>query len=512
MRLATLAFLTVVCCSPALSAEVLSVMDFGAKADGVTNDAAAIQKAIDAAAAAGGGVVLLPPGNYLTGTIHLKSNVTLRISSGATVWASKQVRDYEPRHLIYALDAHNITIEGNGLINGNGEAWWDKRTTRFYRPLRGRPTPLIELVSCRNVRIRDVTILQPPGWTIHPLECDGVNIRGVAIIADTRGPNTDGIDVDSSRNVSISDCYIETGDDAIVIKTTGRRGSEVKPSENIAVTNCVLTTTCNNFKMGTESLGDFRNVTVSNCALFRKEGTFQGPISGLAIEMVDGATLDGVVITNISMRDVDTPIFIRLGNRGRGMTTPVPGKLRNVSISNVVATGGILASSITGLPGHPVEGVSLSNISITMKGGESELGGLDVPEYPAKYPEAKMFGRLPAYGFFVRHVTGLALDNIRLGWEKEDARPGLIFDDVQDLEIDGLQVVKAVGEEPLVWFNQVARALLRGCRAPAGSRNYLRVTGANTRNIRLFANDLAGAARAFTLAPEVSATDVIQQP
>jgi polygalacturonase len=484
-------------------------MRYGAKADGTTNDAPAIQKAIDACAASGG-MVYFPAGNYLSGTIMLKSNVTLHLSQGATLWGSKRPEDFKPLHLIYARDAENITLEGHGTINGNGEAYWDTNTNGFFRAKGRRPSPLVELVNCRRVQIRDLAFRNAPGWTIHPLGCDGVWIRGISIVNNARGPNTDGIDPDSSRNVLISDLYCEAGDDCIVIKTTGRLGGKVQPSENITVTNSVLTTTCNTFKLGTESLGDFRNIAFTNSTMFRIPGAFRSPSSGIAIEMVDGSTLDGLVVSNVTMRDVRTPIFIRLGNRGRGMKVPVPGILRNVSISNVVATGAELANSITGLPGHPVENVTLANINITMRGGGREVRGLDLPENPEKYPESTMFGELPAYGLYVRHAAGLALKDVQVRWDQEDVRPAMIFDEVRDLDLDGFRSGKAAGEQPVVWFNQVTEALVRGCRAPAGAQRFLRVSGAGTGNVRLWGNDLTGAAQPLDRAPEVPAAAVTQ--
>jgi polygalacturonase len=485
----------------------------GAKGDGVTLDSPAIQKAVDAAFAAGGGVVVLPAGNYLSGTIVLKSKVSLRLLPGATLWASKRNEDYNPRRLIYAEGAENIAVEGRGTINGNGDTWWDKQPgRRTFQAMKGRPSPLLEFVNSRNVRVQDVTILQAPGWAIHPLLCDGVLIRGIRIIADPRSPNTDGIDPDSSRNVVIADSFIDTGDDAIVIKTTGQRGGDViQPSENITITNCVLTTRCNAIKMGTESRGDFRNISVTNCTIYGKPGTVQRPISGIAVEMVDGAVTDGVVVSNIAMRDVDTPIFIRLGNRGRGQAVPKTGMLRNVSINNVIASGGTMSSSVTGLAGHRVRNVSLTDINITMKGGEQEVRGLlDVPEQEDKYPEARMFGKLPSHGFFVRHVEGLTMRNLQLRTEEPDVRPAMIFHDVHALDIDGFRADTVPAKEPLLWFHDVVGALVRGARTPPALQDFLRVTGAASRNIKLGDNHVAPAGGLVRIGEGVEKGAVIQ--
>ena len=252
---------------------VFNVKDFGAAGDGQANDAAAIQKTIDACAKAGGGVVLLPAGNYISGSIVLRSNMTLRISPGATLWGSRRIEDYALSHLIYARDVENTAIDGGGRINGSGDAFWRSRADNpYYKGSSPRPSPLIEIVDSREVRIQDISIRNTPGWGIHPLRSDGVVIRGISLISDLRGPNTDGIDVDSSRNVRIADCYIEGGDDAIVIKTVARDDAPVLPSENITVTNCVMTSTSNCFKLGTESIAGFKNIAITNCVMFKLPG------------------------------------------------------------------------------------------------------------------------------------------------------------------------------------------------------------------------------------------------
>lgn len=485
------------------------VTRFGAKGDGQTNDAAAIQKAINAGAQAGGGVVLLPAGNFLSGTITLRSRITLRISPGATLWGSRRIEDYSPNHLIYARDVEQVAIDGGGRIHGNGQAFWRERSGHPYLlGVRPRPSPMIEIVDSRDLRIEDIHIRQTPGWGIHPLRCDRVLIRGVTLVSHLRGPNTDGIDVDGSRNVRVADCYIEGGDDAIVIKTVPRPGQPLLPAENITVTNCVMTSTSNCFKLGTESRAGFKNIAITNCVMFRPPHAFRAPISGIAIESVDGGVLDGLAASNITMRDVGTPIFIRLGNRGRGMTEPRPGLLQNISISNVVATGSLVTSSVTGLPGHLVRRVSIENVNISMKGGHDRTVGLDVPELPDGYPEAWMFGILPAYGFYARHVEGLTLRNVRVRWEEADARPGMLFDDVRELDLDAIQTDTVAGGAPLIRLHNASGVSVRGSRVPAGAPLVVQVSGEQSRDIRVTDGLLRGA-RGVAAGPEVPAGTLV---
>ena len=488
---------------------VFNVKDFGAVADGATNDAPAINKAIDACAKAGGGVVLLPAGNFLSGSIVLRSNITLRISPGATLAGSRRMEDYVPPHLIYAKNVENVAIDGGGRINGNGDAFWRDRSDHpYFLGLRPRPSPLIEIVDSREVRIQDLSIRDTPGWGIHALRSEGVVVRGVSLVSHLRGPNTDGIDIDSSRNVRVADCYIEGGDDAIVLKTPLRPGAPLRPAENITITNCVMTSTSNCFKMGTESSSDFKNIAITNCVMFKLPNAFRAPISGIAVESVDGGTIDGLVASNITMRDVGTPIFIRLGNRGRGMQEPRPGELQNVSISNVVATGSLVTSSVTGLPGHLVRQVSLDNINISMKGGERTAGSLEVPELADKYPEAWMFGVLPAYGLYARHVESLTLRNVRVRWEAEDARPAMVFDDARELYLEGFQTDTASGGAPLIRLHNAAAAFIRGARIPPSAKLFVEVTGAESREIKVGDGFLRGVKPAAA-GPEVAATAIV---
>jgi polygalacturonase len=410
-----------------------NVRDFGARGDGVAKDTVAIQKAIDAAAKQGGGTVTLPAGQYLSGTIHLRSNITLHMDAGATLLASKDEADFDPYEtlpfesvsdkettyfhygLITAENVHNIAIEGQGTIDGN-------------RTKRGGPKT-VAIKLCQHVTIRGVTVKNSPNYSISLWGADYVGIDGVTVL----NGYSDGIDPDSCRFVRISNCYIDCYDDAICPKSSPSMGMDKRRAvEHMTVTNCTLRTNCSNFKFGTESSGGFRNIAVSNLTMLPRE-TGRKPISGISIESVDGAEVDGVVISNVTMDGVRAPIFLRLGNRGRGLTPPVTGSLRNVSIQNVIARGASMASSIAGIPGALVRQVSIDGVNITVEGGGS-IRSEAVPELIDKYPEATMWGELPAFGFFVRHVDGLVLRNIRLYRAKPDARPSFVFDDVKNLE------------------------------------------------------------------------------
>jgi len=462
---------------------VFNVCDYGAVADGSTNATAQIQKAIDACTGTGGGLVYIPAGDFLTGTITLKDNVTLYLGPGATLWGSKCIDDYEPKHLIFAENAAGITVKGEGGINGQGDSFWNAhlQANPSGRPKWDKPKPrpfsLLNFRNCRNVRISDITIENAPAWTIHPVMCDDVIIHNVTIRNFSSGPNTDGIDLDACRNVMVSDCNIFTGDDAIVLKNTGYLG-EVRLSKNICVTNCVISSICNGFKIGTETREGFQDVTFSNSVIYNasKGG---GANCAIAVEMVDGAKLDGVLVSNISIMNAQTAIFIRLGNRGRGQDVPTPGVLRNVMMAGILARNVVTTASVTGLPGHDVENVTLSNIRLEVEGGGSQADAdAEAPELPDSYPRATMFGVLPAYGLYCRHVRGLRLCNFEVEPAMPDERPCVVLDDVKN-------------------------AMITACRVSDGARAFLAVKGGETEKISVTASDLSGAATPFAVSEEV---------
>lgn len=496
-----------------------NVKSHGAAGDGKTLDTAAINRAIDACHAAGGGVVYAGPGTYLVGTVVLKSNVTLYLEAQATLLGSKNIEDYtkhsgppekgdaNQKHLLFARDAQNVGLAGPGRIDGQGPAFWMPSgrnvpppedswrdvATYDWKPL-DRASPMVEFAGCKNVRIEDVRLENASGWTLRPINCDNVIIRGITIRNPVIGPNTDGIDPTGCRNVFISDCLIDTGDDAICLKSENPYGDSVRVTKNVTITNCVLTCCCNGLKFGTATRGGFENVTFTNSVIFNERVDPKARvISGIAVEMVDGGWLEGIVVSNIRMQNVRTPLFVRRGNR-RPRPDGAPGTLRGVMIENIHATGAILTSSITGLPGFDAEDITLSNIRIeSEERGKTEWVDREIPEQAKSYPEARMFGRLPAYGLYARHVRGLRLRGLELGAADGESRPAIVCDDVKQLDIDGLRSATVSGHLPVVKLVRTQEAFLRGCVAPDGTRTYLQVEGADCRRIVLTANDLSGA-------------------
>jgi polygalacturonase len=485
------------------SLRVYSVKSYGAMGDGSALETESINRTIDACHAAGGGVAYLPPGTFLTGTVILRSNVTLYLEAGATLLGSKNITDYakhagppekgdaNQKHLIFARDAENVGLAGPGRIDGQGPAFWVPSgrvvpppeeswrdvATYDWKPL-DRASPMVEFAGCRNVRIEDVRMENASGWTLRPINCDNVIIRGIIIKNPVIGPNTDGIDPTGCRNVFISDCHIDTGDDAICLKSENPYGGPVRVTKNVTITNCVLTCCCNGLKFGTASRGGFENVTFTNSVIFNEPVDPKARvISGIALEVVDGGWMEGVVISNVRMQNVRTPVFIRRGNR-RPRPDGTPGTLRGVMIENVHATGSILTSSITGLPGFDVEDVTLRGIRIDSdEGGKLEWVDLTVPEKADSYPEARMFGRLPAYGIYCRHVKGLRMRSVEFKAAAAEIRPAMLCDDVKDLDVDGLRVSEILSGQPAVRLTQCRSVYFRGCPKPKGMKEYLDVRG-----------------------------------
>lgn len=497
------------------------VLNYGARPDGKTLCTRAIQRAIDDVARAGGGTVRLPSGTFLSGRIDLKSEVTLHLDAGCTLLGSDSIDDYkgpeygnlQQRHLIFAADAEDVVLSGPGRIDGQGPKFWEPSgqiplpgdeqwravASHDMKPKKsGRPSPLIYFVNCRRVRIEGIRIENSPGWTLNTVNCDDVHIEGISIRNPVDGPNTDGIDLTGCQDVQILNCAVETGDDAICLKTTNPYGPEPRAVRNVVVIGCSLTTCCNGFKVGTETQGGFENITFSNSTVFSKDVPFKDRvISGVALEVVDGGWIDGVTVSNIQMERTRAPIFIHIGDRKRPYNYPQHG-LRHIRIENIKATDSLLPSSITGLPGVEVDDVTISKLRVSNAlSCRPEWVGRAVDEKPTAYPEAWMFGMLPASGLYARHVRNLHFDEVELSATAGEARPAIVFDDVIDAAIAQLSATPVNGHMPVVQLTNCRDVQLSHSAAAAGTGLYLGVMGGNSQNISLRDDNLRKARKAF---------------
>jgi polygalacturonase len=451
------------------------VKTYGATGDGKTLDTAAINKAIEAAAAARGGVVLFPAGTYLCYSIHLKSNITLYLGSGATILAADSPASghdgYDPpeplpwdKYQDYGHSHwHNSLIWGEGIENvfiiGPGRIW-GKGLSRGEgdEPLAaGVGNKSISLKNCHNVTLRDFSMLHGGHFAILATGVDNLTIDN--LIIDT---NRDGMDIDCCRNVRVSNCSVNSPwDDAICLKSSYGLGF-ARATDHVTISNCYVTggyeegtlldatfkpispdkaPRNGRIKFGTESNGGFRNVTVSNCVI--------EDCRGIALETVDGGLLEDISISNITMRGVtDVPLFIRLGRRMRSPEGTPIGQLRRVNISNIVSSHGSSrqACLITGIPGHPIEDLKLSNIVILHEGGGTKQdAAIEPPENETDYPDPNRFGPMPAHGFYIRHVKWLDMRDIEVKYVKEDLRPGFVLDDVHGADFIHVKSEQAAG-------------------------------------------------------------------
>ncbi len=505
-----------------------SVLDYGANGDGITIATKAIQKAIDTANKNGGGTVVFPAGKYLSGTIFFRSNVSLYFDAGSELIGSTNLKDYPlticayrsytdnytQRSLIYAEKVVNISISGMGTINGQGASFSQYQTKEDPGYL-NRPY-MFRFIECKNITVRDITIINSPMWVQHYLACEDVVIDGITVNSFVAW-NNDGIDIDSCDKVRISNCNINSGDDAIVLKATSNR-----PCWNITITNCVLSSHTNAFKLGTESNGGFQNITFSNSVIHNTQ------LAGIALEMVDGGNLDRVSINNIAMENCGTAIFIRLGNRARPFLSKGPGGgnkawtwdkkedvvlpgmglLSDVMISNIQATGiGLVGCSITGIPGHPAEHITLQNISIGYTGGgTADLISRDIPQVEKNYPEFGMFGPLPSYGFYVRHANNIRFENIELEYESIDQRPAFKFEDVQNLDLVDVDGEAEQDIPALILMNEVRNAHITSCRP--GNKMKFFINARKSSKIGIMNNDFTNVTEIVKLGAGMTKEDV----
>jgi polygalacturonase len=490
-----------------LGQNYFNVRNFGAVGDGKNLDSPAINQAIETAAAGGGGTVLIPAGTYLSGSIHLQSNIHLLIDAGATILGAPQslnaYDETEPftlggyqdgghcffhNSLIWGENLTNVFITGNGMINGGGLEssdnildemcgfnHWQTPGTKTFPPVR-LGNKAIALKLCKNVLIRDVTIFHGGHFAILVTGCDNLTVDNV-----TMDTNRDGIDIDCCRNTMVSNCRVNSpNDDGICPKSTYALG-ETRLTENLTIVNCQVSGFAEGtlldgtmkpgknqngrIKFGTESSGGFRNCTVANC-------TFRG-CRGLALEEVDGGIMENITINNLTMMDVpDYAIYITTGKRDRTPGPTTNSRIKNILISNVIAdgVGKMSGIQIFGLPEQPLEGLRLENIRLTSKGGgTAKDANLSPKELGAGYPEPSKMGTLPAYGIYARHVKGLELANINVDFITPDLRPAAFFADVQGLEIDNFKPQIASGVKAAVFADNVSGIVIRD--SPALSDN-----------------------------------------
>lgn len=458
--------------APALAlAQTRDIEELGAVGDGKTLNTQAIQRAIDECAAAGGGEVRVPAGVFLTGTLHLRSHITLRLMPGSVLQGSSDPKDY-PEHdisahrkfgtithdgafvtvmksLIIADRAENVSITGEGAIRGAGEA----EAFQLGVNKDGKPKNVF-FIGCRDVRLIGIRIFNSAQVTVSVSGCDRVHIDGIYLHSITNF-NCDGIDVDA-RDVVISNCIIESEDDALCFKSEyhGRF------CENITVQNCVVASICNGIKLGTGSRTGFRHVTVNNCVVRRlKEKATLHPghasmmpdivsdqetptvLTGIVIQGVDGGLVENIRFSNIVMTDVFSPIFIRVGRRFLNPEGK-PSVMRNVSIDHVTAhCRSLIPSIIAGLDDSPVRDIRLSDVRVTVPIGVTTEMLKDFPESPKEnekgYPENRLtFGyRLPAAAFYVRHAEQVSLRDVVVTCAPDEARPAIQTDDARGVQI-----------------------------------------------------------------------------
>jgi len=458
--------ITILCALSAISIQSKEyyASQFGIKSNGTTLNTRSIQKAIDFISAEGGGTLHFKVGRYLTGTIHLKSNVTLDLGEGAILVGSPNPYDYDwvdwSYGFVTAENAENIAITGLGVIDGQGREvannFLGQVANGFLEdPLKlGRPANrphAILLVNCKNVTIEGINVRNSACWTFTVDRCDNLHINKVTV--DSRSFwNNDGIDIVDCKDAVIENCFVNSSDDGICLKSHKANCC----NDNIIVRKNVITSSASGIKFGTFGVGGFKNIQCIDNTVY---DTFR---SAVAIESVDGGTTENIVIDGLKSLNTANAIFVILGQR-RGEK---PSSLENVVIKNVYAEipvdkpdygldyegptledmpRNVCPCAIVGLKGQNVKNVTLENIELRFPGGGDPTfakvctNELDkVPEMPKAYPEFSQFKELPAWGFYIRHAEGVTFKNVVLKAETKDYRPAVVLDDVRNSDFKGL--------------------------------------------------------------------------
>lgn len=474
---------------------VYDVTGYGARPDGRTLATAAIQKAVDACAAQGGGKVVIPPGRYLTGPIFLRSNVEIALESGAVLAGSTNFNDYPAidgrwegvERKVYASlftgrGLQHVSITGRGVLEGQGAPWWEahRRTSELRKKLgiKGRepenppeaplrwPRPrMINLYNCTNVLIRDLTLLNSPAWNVHPVYCENVTLDNLTIISPVESANTDGVDPDSCRNVRISNCYFDVGDDCIVIKSgyneDGRRVAI--PCEDVLVSNCTFAHGHGGVAIGSEMSGSVRNVTVANCI-------FDGTDRGLRVKTAlgRGGVVENFRASNLVMRNIADAAFSITAAYSDSQSGPktdtaaeetIP-KLRHFHWSGVTIDQVKKVADLSGLEVSPLEDFSLRDVQAN--GAER--------------------------GIRCENCQGVQFSSIEV---QPATGPAVEAQRVSGLEIVDLKTPQPNKNTPVVLLNQVSRALLRDCRVLAGPGVFLELAGQDNTAVTCADNHLA---------------------
>lgn len=510
--LAALACLALLCgCAATRSQRDLcfDVRDYGASGHGSDDARPALQRAIDACAAAGGGTVRIPPGEYTSGSLELRSHVRVWLERGATLRSAKGRAAFPKEALFYGEDLVNIALEGGGTIDGRAEYEWRENDIEddYIRPnlllmqaagksLR-RPFPkpdsvgnLVRLVRCTDVRIRELSFVRSPSWNIHLWGCERIVLEGLDIRSSlSEGVWADGIDPDGCRDLRISNCVIETGDDALVFYSTNLFGP-ARPCEDITVTNCRLTSSSSAIKFCDGNQNCVRRVTISNCVITNSN-------RGIAFMVFDGGYVSDVVLSNLSVEctrrawfwwgDGD-PLHFNVKRRSDvhkhidASTQPPAGAIRNVRIENVIARG-LGTSSIEGHPDSPLEHVTIDGLA------------LHVARDPAAaYDKSE-------HALWIRKVRDLSLRNVEVQWDDATSprwKSAIAVEDAERLRLEGCAVRQGGGDAPAILLRQVAGAVVRACTAATGTGDFLRVSGAASADIQLIGNDLRQAAVPWT--------------
>lgn len=448
--------------------KTFDVVKYGAVGDNKTINTTAIQKAIDDCSVAGGGSVYIHGGVFVTGTLELKDNVTLFVEAGSILRGSFNPADYpkkictfnyfrgnEHYQLIYAEKKNKVGITGGGIIDGfsHGDGWpWKGKSNEWERPR------LIRMVECTNVQVQNISLIRSANWTELYEGCDDVLVADIRIRCYTGQHNQDGIDISSCNRVQVKNFYSMSGDDAICIKAMSQ-----KKTENISVQNVFARyANCHAVKIGTETHGDVQNVHVKNVVANTRYG--------IAVEAVDGSNIDGVTYEDFLLTNCSTPLFIRLGDRGRtyeGGPAKAPlGSIRNITIRNITNTdityvearnGPGVGSAIGGLPEKKIENLLIENCNFLYYGSVQDTAFVyqNPPENKDKYPEFNIYGTCPAYGIYARHVSNLTIKNTTVRVKNLDVRPAIVLDDVQGYHLSQLQCEKFPITEPyVIWDKQ----------------------------------------------------------